>query len=136
MSEYQYYEFQALDRRLTPEEMAELRQISTRAQITPTRFQNVYNYGDFRGNPVELMKGYFDAFLYLANWGTHQLMLRLPAAVLDLDLVRRYASQLTLERHQAGKDIILEFTAGAEGGDCEWMVDQESAAWLAALIPL
>ena len=38
MSEYQSYEFLALDRRLTAQEMAELRSISTRAEITPTRF--------------------------------------------------------------------------------------------------
>jgi len=36
MSEYQYYEFQAVDCPLTPDEMAELRAISTRARITLT----------------------------------------------------------------------------------------------------
>jgi hypothetical protein len=36
VSEYQNYEFVALDRPLTVAEMAELRSISTRAQITPT----------------------------------------------------------------------------------------------------
>jgi hypothetical protein len=34
MSEYQYYEFQALDRPLTEREMRELRGYSTRAAIT------------------------------------------------------------------------------------------------------
>lgn len=43
MSEYQYYEFQAIDHALTPEEMDELRGYSTRAEITPTRFCNEYN---------------------------------------------------------------------------------------------
>ena len=38
MSEYQYYEFQAIDRPLTQEQMAELRGYSTRAQITATSF--------------------------------------------------------------------------------------------------
>ncbi len=42
MSEYQSYEFIALDRPLTATEMAELRSISTRAEITPTRFWNEY----------------------------------------------------------------------------------------------
>jgi hypothetical protein len=46
VSEYQSYEFVALDRRLTAKEMAELRIISTRAEITPTRFWNEYNWGD------------------------------------------------------------------------------------------
>jgi hypothetical protein len=38
MSEYQYYEFRAIDRRLTEREMWELRSYSTRARITPTSF--------------------------------------------------------------------------------------------------
>ncbi|MGH8564247.1 MAG: hypothetical protein ACREXW_09205 [Gammaproteobacteria bacterium] len=36
------------------------------------------------------MDKYFDAFLYLANWGTHELMLRLPRGALDLETARRY----------------------------------------------
>ncbi len=37
MSEYQYYEFVAIDRPLSKGEMADLRALSTRAEITPTR---------------------------------------------------------------------------------------------------
>jgi hypothetical protein len=54
MSEYQYYEFQAIDRPLTSRQMGELRKLSTRAEITPTRFTNEYHWGDFRGNPRSL----------------------------------------------------------------------------------
>ena len=78
MSEYQYYEFRAIDRPLTDQEIASLRAISGRAHITSASFVNVYNYGDFRGDPEALMEKVFDAFLYVANWGTHSLMLRLP----------------------------------------------------------
>jgi hypothetical protein len=53
MSEYQYYEFQTVDRPLTPQEMADLRAISTRATITPTQFQNVYSYGDLKAEPID-----------------------------------------------------------------------------------
>ncbi len=38
MSEYQSYEFVTLDRPLSTKQMAELRVISTRAEISPTRF--------------------------------------------------------------------------------------------------
>ncbi len=38
MSEYQYYELQAIDRPLTPKEMSVLRGFSTRARISPPRF--------------------------------------------------------------------------------------------------
>ncbi|MDQ3548593.1 MAG: hypothetical protein M3439_07200, partial [Chloroflexota bacterium] len=91
MSEYQYYEFQAVDQPLTASEMAELRAFSTRASITPTRFQNTYHYGDFKGDPVKVMERYFDAFVYVANWGTHQFMLRLPARLLDIRAAQSYA---------------------------------------------
>jgi hypothetical protein len=77
MSEYQYYEFLAVDRPLTVAEQAEVRELSTRARITSTSFTNEYHWGDFRGDPRALMRRYYDAHLYLANWGTHQIMLRL-----------------------------------------------------------
>ena len=40
MSEYQYYEFRAIDRPLTDQQMRELRVISTRAAISRTSFSN------------------------------------------------------------------------------------------------
>lgn len=80
MSEYQCYEFVALDRPLTPKQMAELRAISTRAEITPTRFWNEYQWGDLKADPAKLVERYFDAHMYFANWGTHRLMLRVPSA--------------------------------------------------------
>ena len=90
MSEYQYYEFQAVDKPLTETQMAELRRLSTRAQITPTSFINSYSWGDFKGKPRALMEKYFDAFVYLANWGTHCFMLRLPRRLSQsLRFVRR-----------------------------------------------
>ncbi len=44
MSEYQYYEFQALDKPLTKQQQKELRSLSSRAEITATSFVNEYNY--------------------------------------------------------------------------------------------
>ena len=79
MSEYQYYEFQAIEHRLTAAEMEELRSFSTRARITPTSFTNDYQWGSFKGNEKAWMEKYFDAFLYFANWGTHTLELAVPS---------------------------------------------------------
>lgn len=42
MSEYQYDEFQAIDRPLTDRQISEVREISTRATITRTLFSNYY----------------------------------------------------------------------------------------------
>jgi hypothetical protein len=56
MSEYQYYEFQAIDKPLTEKDMQALRNLSTRARITPTSFVNEYNWGDLKGNPLKLVE--------------------------------------------------------------------------------
>ena len=58
--------------------MEALRTLSTRARITATSFTNHYEWGDFKGDPRLLMELWFDVHLYLANWGTRRLMLRLP----------------------------------------------------------
>ena len=53
MSEYQYYEFAAIDRPLTRAEMAELRAVSSRADITPSGFTNHYEWGDLKADPAD-----------------------------------------------------------------------------------
>lgn len=131
MSEYQYYEFQAIDRPLTKAEMAELRALSTRASISPTRFVNVYNWGDFRGDPLALMKQYFDAFLYVANWGMHWFMLRLPRSVLDPETAERYCVADGASLHVADNHVILAFESEDDDGG-----DEDGEECLASLVPL
>jgi len=133
MSEYQYYEFQAIDRPLTEQEMRELRAYSTRATITPTRFVNHYEWGNFKGNPAVWMEKYFDAFLYLANWGTHELMFRLPRRLLDLAAAKQYCCGETVTARSKGDFVILEFSSDDEEGDDG---DDDGSGWLSSLIPL
>jgi len=78
VSEYQYYEFQAIDRGLTHADMDALRSISTRAEITSTSFTNHYEWGDLKADPLQLLEKYFDAFVYVANWGSRRFCLRQP----------------------------------------------------------
>jgi len=117
MSEYQYYEFLALDRPLTDKQRAELRSISTRAEITATRFVNEYQWGDFKGDPRKLMERYFDAFLYLANWGTRRLMFRLPRGVLDSKTAERYCYTDTASLIETGSHVILSLYVDREPDD-------------------
>lgn len=90
MSEYQHYEFVAVDRPLDASELRALRGLSTRAHITSTSFVDTYEWGNFRGDPRVLVERYFDAFLYLANWGTRELIFRLPARLIELETAQRY----------------------------------------------
>lgn len=136
VSEYQYYEFQAVDRPLSKQEMTELRKVSTRAKITPNRFVNVYNYGDFGGSSSELMDKYFDAFVYVANWGAHEFMLRLPQTLLDPELVEPYTTSDRLTARTVDDFVVLEFVYFDEGGEGYWITDEEAASWLLALLPI
>jgi hypothetical protein len=129
MSEYQYYEFLAIDRKLTPAEMRELRAVSTRAEITPTRFVNEYHWGDFKGDAFAWVEQYFDAFLYLANWGTRELFFRLPPGSLDLETARPYCPGPPASAD--GEPVILCFTSELDGGDDEWL---EPSGLLASIV--
>ena len=92
MSEFQYYEFVAIDNPLTHAVQKKLRAITSRAIITPTRLINTYEFGEFKGDPHALVTRHFDAFLYYANWGERHLILRVPAAKLDMKLALQYCA--------------------------------------------
>ncbi|WP_299441517.1 hypothetical protein [uncultured Rhodospira sp.] len=135
MSEYQYYEFQAIDRPLTASDQEALRAVSTRAQITATSFTNHYNFGGFKGDPRRLMERWFDLHLYLANWGTRCLMMRVPRRYLEpLDLQPFLSEVDWVEAWTHGDDTIIDLTQHDEDGwDDDW---DEGSGWLAALAPL
>src|SRR5438128_360980 len=133
MSEYQYYEFQAIDRPLSERERRALRACSTRATITSTRFVNHYEWGDLKGDPRVWMEKYFDAFLYVANWGTHWLMLRFPRRVLELKTAKSYCRAKSATATAKGDFVILSFDSEDESGD-GW--DDDGTGWLSSLIPL
>lgn len=131
MSEYQYYEFQAIDKPLSEKDREVLRDLSSRARITSTSFVNEYNYGNFKGDPLKLVEKYFDAFLYVANWGTHQLMLRIPRKLINLDLASQYCIGDSWTIYEKGDFLIFDFISETE--DYEW---EEGEGYLSPLIPL
>ena len=134
MSEYQYYEFRAIDRPLSQPEMRELRALSTRAQISSTSFVNFYNFGDFRGSPERLMEKYFDAFLYYANWGTRRLMFRFPRRLVDAETVSLYCDSHSASHRLTEEAVILEFVFSDENGGY-WEEDEDEET-LGSLIPV
>jgi hypothetical protein len=94
MSEYQYYEFQAIDRPLDRAAQEALRSISSRAKITATSFTNHHEWGDFKGDPREFVERWFDLHLYLTNWGTRRLMMRVPERLLRREDVECFVHDL------------------------------------------
>ncbi len=129
MSEYQYYEFQAIDRPLTDEAQAAMRQLSSRVVLTPTRAAFTYNYGDFRGDPEKVLLQYFDAMFYIANWGSCRLMFRFPKKALELKQMRAYC------RPRMAEEFVEEFISLAEKDEyvilkIEWHEEESDWGWL------
>lgn len=135
MSEYQYYEFQALDRTLTAKEQAALREISSRAKITPSSLTNDYQWGSFKGNPVELMKTYFDLHVYYANFGVKTLMLRLPKGAFDPAAAAPYLQEDFFEAKHGAYGTLLVFNLSPDDWG-HWADDESGEGWAVRFAPL
>lgn len=131
MSEYQYYDFKAIDRALTKSEMAELRTISTRAVITSTSFTNHYEWGDLKADPLKLLEKYFDAFVYVTNWGTREFCLRLPLKLIDLKLFKMMLPGRTAHVRHTREYALVVFEGEVEPDDWD-----DGTGWMGSLVSL
>jgi len=139
MSEYQYYEFQAIDRPLTREEQEAVASLSSRVEPHPRRAVFVYNYSDFRGNPEQVLTQYYDALFYFANWGSRHLLFRFPAALVDAAEMAQYrvatdddppSEAIIVEK--VGEYVVLGIRLDEEEG-FGWV---EGEGWLGRLLGL
>lgn len=136
MSEYQYYEFLAIDRPLTGQEQDDIRSLSSRARITATSFTNEYHWGDFHGDTDRLMQRYYDAHLYVANWGTRRVMFRLPSALLDSGTADAYCIDDYASAQTSGKFTVLDFTSERDdlAEDFDVDIDENGSGLLSAVV--
>lgn len=145
MSEYQYYEFSALEQALTKAQQAELRACSKRARITAGGFVNEYHWGDLKADPLDWMARYFDAHIYSTNWGQCDFVLSLSEDSLDRQTVRDYAGGAASQGVYGGPAFslqirdarwILVWSLALEDGDDERFQGEDGAGWMARLQPL
>ncbi len=135
MSEYQYYEFQALDRLLGDADREALRALSGRARITATSFTNHYEWGDFKGDPRRLMERWFDLHLYVANWGTRRLMMRLPKRLVERRRLTAFLGEVDwVTVWEKGEHLIIDMWR--ENDDEAYEDWDDGSGWLDALAPL
>lgn len=76
-------------------------------------------------------KEYFDAFLYLANWGTRQVMFRLPHGVLDPEAAGQYCATGTASLAETASHVILNLYVDSEEADDYW---EEPGGQLATMV--
>jgi len=117
MSEYQYYEWQTIDRALTVAEQAAVSKLSSHIDVTSTRAWVEYHWGSFKHDPIQVLARYFDAFLYYANWGSQRLAFRFPTGLLDEDALRPYLWEYCSELEVVGDALVLDISYPAEDGD-------------------
>jgi len=134
MSEYQYYEWQTVDRPLNASEQREVDGLSSHMDtVTSTQAIVTYSWGDFKHDPKEVLLKYFDAFLYDSNFGSRTLLFRLPKDLVDVSSVQPYLfeDRIMLEEH--GKYFVLEIQFNEDSDFFEWV---ESDSVLGQLTPL
>ena len=132
MSEYQYHEWQAIDRVLTPEEQDAVNHLSSHIEVSSSRAVVTYHWSDFRHDPKQVLQKYFDAYFYLANWGSLRLMFRFPKGLLDEADILPYCIDefITIETINKYQVLDLDFNPEDGGG---WM---EAEAGLSHFIRL
>ena len=114
MSEYQYYEWQTVDRILTAEEQAAVNRLSSHIDVSSSQAVVTYNWGDFKHDPKEVLLKYFDAHFYLANWGSLHLMFRFPKGLIDEADIEPYCVDEYISFETIGQYQVLDLDFNPE----------------------
>src|SRR5713226_6628234 len=132
MSEYQYHEWQTVDRVLTPAEQAAVNSLSSHIEVSSSRAVVTYQWSNFRHEPRQVLLQYFDGYFYMANWGSLRLMFRFPKGLLDEADVTPYCVDGYVTFETVGQYQVLDLEFNPEDGE-SWM---EAEAGLSLFIQL
>lgn len=122
MSEYQFYEFQSIDRPLQDEDIEAIHQYSSRVQVNRRKAIFEYSYSDFRYDEVEVLRKHFDMMIYMANWGTRRLLIKFPRESVSLENLKKYEIEGDggLDEYtkiiSSGSYVIIDIYMDAEDG--------------------
>lgn len=133
MSEYQYHEFCSISEPLSSDAREEMLSLSSRAKVGTHGAQYVYNYGDFRGEPEALLVKYFDAYFYIANWGSLQLGFKYLAKDIDAAELEKFCKEDFITCTSHDKYVVLSIDYHTEDGFCGWI---DGEGMLPELLPL
>jgi len=133
MSEYQYHEWQTLERPLTVAEQKAVNELSSHIDVTSTQASVTYNWSSFRHDPISVLAKYFDAYLYLANWGTRRLAFRFPQKLVDVVAIEAYCDEYHTTIKTVDDVQILECDMDEEEGFDEWIDERGLLSTLAHL---
>jgi hypothetical protein len=130
MSEYQRYEFMTIDRPLTRAQLDAVNTLSSHIEASSTHAFIEYHWGDFKHDPIQVLREFFDGFLYWANWGSPELAFRFPHGILPVDLIDGYDFDEFVTFTQYRDYDILDIHFGEMEPPDEW-VDYELGSLIA-----
>ncbi|MCD4817382.1 MAG: hypothetical protein K8S23_01675 [Candidatus Cloacimonetes bacterium] len=133
MSEYQFYEFLAIDKPLSEKDKKEIGRWSSRTNPTNTGAIFIYNYSDFQKNEIEVVEKYFDAMFYISNWGTTQLVFKLPNNLIDINKLKQYCIADAVYLIEKPDFSTLNICISDEEGRAGWI---DGEGHLASLVTL
>jgi len=87
--------------------------------------------GRSQADPFKLLEKYFDAFVYIANWGTRILCFRLPLDWVDYKQFKGMLPGSAVQVRKSGNFAIVTFESEVE--DSEW---DDGTQLMASLMPL
>ena len=135
MSEYQYYEWQTVDRLLTEAEQAAVNNLSSHIEVSSSRAVVTYVYGDFKHDPRTVLARFFDAHLYLANWGSRRLLFRFPSGLVGRVAIEPYCVPDRITFGTVGGFDVLDMDLSEEEGgnwieaEMKALADREADVW-------
>ena len=132
MSEYQYFEWQTVNRLLTEAEQDAVGRLSSHIDVSSSRAVVTYSWGDFKHDPRQVLVRFFDAHLYMANWGSRRLMFRFPAGLLSREAIEPYCVRDRITYKTLGEFDVLDIDLSEEEGGT-WIEGEGS---LSELVPL
>lgn len=90
------------------------------------------SWGDLKANPVKLLQLYFDIFVYVSNWGTHRLGLRIPSDAFDCKSFEPYLIGDQSLSITASGYVVIDLQSDVEYSE-DW---EERRGWMATLAPV
>lgn len=136
MSEYQYYRFELEEGLLSVNQKNQLRQISSRAEISASHFSVIYNYGDLKASPDELMANYFDIGFYFANWGSADSYIKLPQGTIPDAFLGFENNETATCQQKLQYQLLIYSLDSAEDDDYWYMEDEEGDEFVEHLASL
>lgn len=91
-----------------------------------------YAWGNFKHSAEEVLARYFDAFLYMANWGSRRIMFRFPAHLFDTTAFKPYYQEWGITWKTIGDVAVLDLYL-RETEIYEWIEGGDRLARLASL---